>query len=539
MAVPRAARRRVRHVPRRPRRAPPPYARAPGGDRPRGGGAAGAARVAASPLDRRVDVLGLRLDRSRGRRQPLRRPARVVPRTARPPPTSAPTGATRRACTARRSRSSPSRSHGSAAHRLTQRPGSSRGSPRSASWWPPSRSPGAPAGRRSPPRSSAGIRCSPSTRAVGATTTPSSARSSRLRSRSPCVAGRRSEAPPGRSRRSSSGFRSSSSGSRRSRPVRGHVRRARPGSPRPWPSVPLVATWRYGLHWLGALGPLADNAVRKTSYALPSRLEELGLPHGVALGLAFAALLAGLALLARDALGGRARGSGPPRASSSRRRPTSPSGTSPGQSRSRPRRTTTASRGPRRSRSRRTCSRRRFRSEAKDDDAVLVEHDPEPAARAERRERSPEPRRRVRLIAVARPLLVDRDPGRLSEHGEAEDAASRGEVGAERVRRADGRVRRDQRYRSSRRPWRDARRCARASPGRSRTARPSRPGAARGALRRRTSTRRRPVPRAGSPRRSAAAAVPRRARRRRTAPVARRPCSGSGSTSACACPRGG
>ena len=69
----------------------------------------------------------------------------------------------------------------------------------------------------------------------------------------------------------------------------------------------VIATWRYGLHWLGALGPLAGNAARKTSYALPSRLEELGLPHGVALGVAFAALLAGLALLARDALGGRTR----------------------------------------------------------------------------------------------------------------------------------------------------------------------------------------------------------------------------------------
>jgi len=68
-----------------------------------------------------------------------------------------------------------------------------------------------------------------------------------------------------------------------------------------------VATWRYGLHWLGALGPLADNAVRRTSYALPSRLEQLGLPHGVALGIAFALLAAGLAWLARDALAGRAR----------------------------------------------------------------------------------------------------------------------------------------------------------------------------------------------------------------------------------------
>lgn len=68
-----------------------------------------------------------------------------------------------------------------------------------------------------------------------------------------------------------------------------------------------IATWRYGLHWLGALGPLADNAVRRTSYALPSRLEELGIPHEVALGIAFALLATGLAWLARDALAGHAR----------------------------------------------------------------------------------------------------------------------------------------------------------------------------------------------------------------------------------------
>ena len=47
--------------------------------------------------------------------------------------------------------------------------------------------------------------------------------------------------------------------------------------------------------------------MRRTSYALPSRLEQLGLPHGVALGIAFALLAAGLAWLARDALAGRAR----------------------------------------------------------------------------------------------------------------------------------------------------------------------------------------------------------------------------------------
>ena len=41
--------------------------------------------------------------------------------------------------------------------------------------------------------------------------------------------------------------------------------------------------------------------------AVPARLESLGLPHGVALGLAIAAFVAGLAWLTRDALRGHAR----------------------------------------------------------------------------------------------------------------------------------------------------------------------------------------------------------------------------------------
>jgi alpha-1,6-mannosyltransferase len=71
--------------------------------------------------------------------------------------------------------------------------------------------------------------------------------------------------------------------------------------------VAALATARYGLDWLGAVGPIADNAARQTSYALPSRLEELGLPHGVALGVAFTALAAGLAWLAVEARHGVAR----------------------------------------------------------------------------------------------------------------------------------------------------------------------------------------------------------------------------------------
>ena len=68
-----------------------------------------------------------------------------------------------------------------------------------------------------------------------------------------------------------------------------------------------VSTWLYGIDWLRAAKPLAGNAARETSYALPSRLESLGLPHGVALGLALAGLAVGLVLLAREAAHGRAR----------------------------------------------------------------------------------------------------------------------------------------------------------------------------------------------------------------------------------------
>jgi Glycosyltransferase family 87 len=69
--------------------------------------------------------------------------------------------------------------------------------------------------------------------------------------------------------------------------------------------VLALATWQYGWGWLRASGPLADNAGEQTSYAFPHRLEQLGLPHGLTLGLAAAVLTAGLVLLAREALRGR------------------------------------------------------------------------------------------------------------------------------------------------------------------------------------------------------------------------------------------
>jgi alpha-1,6-mannosyltransferase len=72
-------------------------------------------------------------------------------------------------------------------------------------------------------------------------------------------------------------------------------------------AVGAVATWRYGLDWLGAVGPLVENAERETRYALPSRLEQAGLPRAAALTAAGVALAAGLALLGRGAMRGRAR----------------------------------------------------------------------------------------------------------------------------------------------------------------------------------------------------------------------------------------
>jgi hypothetical protein len=72
-------------------------------------------------------------------------------------------------------------------------------------------------------------------------------------------------------------------------------------------AVGALATWRYGFAWLDAFGPLADNARQTTSYALPHRLSQLGVPEGTAIVL-FAALFALVYLvLVREAWRGRSR----------------------------------------------------------------------------------------------------------------------------------------------------------------------------------------------------------------------------------------
>jgi hypothetical protein len=72
-------------------------------------------------------------------------------------------------------------------------------------------------------------------------------------------------------------------------------------------AVASLATWRYDFAWLDAFGPLADNARETTSYALPHRLSQLGVPEGAAIAL-FAVLFALVyVVLAREAWRGRAR----------------------------------------------------------------------------------------------------------------------------------------------------------------------------------------------------------------------------------------
>jgi hypothetical protein len=71
--------------------------------------------------------------------------------------------------------------------------------------------------------------------------------------------------------------------------------------------ITIGATVLYGGAWPLAIFPLVGNAALETSYAIPHRLEQLGLPDDLALALAIAALVVGLALLARGAARGRAR----------------------------------------------------------------------------------------------------------------------------------------------------------------------------------------------------------------------------------------
>lgn len=71
--------------------------------------------------------------------------------------------------------------------------------------------------------------------------------------------------------------------------------------------IAILATWRYGTSWVDAFGPVGRNLREGSKYSIPGRLESIGVPHGLAVG-----LLAGLfgfayLWLLREAWKGRAR----------------------------------------------------------------------------------------------------------------------------------------------------------------------------------------------------------------------------------------
>ena len=383
VAVPRPPRRRVRRVRRRPRagssrRAGPRRARARRGDPAR------PARGAAAPLDRRVDVLGVRLDRERRRRQPVRRSAGGRSRRARRPPTWArdwrdTTTVYGPAFTLL----SEPRGARSPAPRPTPRPGSSRRSRRPPCSSRPRRS---PAAARRPALAVALVGWNP----VLAVHLAGGGHNDALVGGLAALGRRAGGAPPCGARAVSRGrSRSPSSGC----PllflaVAALAARAARGRP-----TGLAAAAATGV----AVGAVATLALRPrlAAGARAARRRTRRARRATRFPPARAARAAGRRRArprGRGARGGaragsrgtrarRCRASAAPPASCSRRRPTSPSGTSRGRCRSPPP-TRTASHASPRSRSGRTSCRRRSRSEPQHEDVVLVEDDLEPAARA-------------------------------------------------------------------------------------------------------------------------------------------------------------
>ena len=72
-------------------------------------------------------------------------------------------------------------------------------------------------------------------------------------------------------------------------------------------AISAVATVRYGTGWLGAVIPVAHKAGEHTSYALPSRIAQLGVPRGLATTVLAVAFVGAYALLVREAARGRPR----------------------------------------------------------------------------------------------------------------------------------------------------------------------------------------------------------------------------------------
>jgi glycosyl transferase family 87 len=68
-----------------------------------------------------------------------------------------------------------------------------------------------------------------------------------------------------------------------------------------------LAFARYGTGWLHSFGPLARNANHETHWALPHRLQQLGVPHTLAIGVFGTGFALAYAWLVREAWRGRAR----------------------------------------------------------------------------------------------------------------------------------------------------------------------------------------------------------------------------------------
>jgi len=71
-------------------------------------------------------------------------------------------------------------------------------------------------------------------------------------------------------------------------------------------AIVALASWRYGFQWVDAFSTLWGNANRETRFALPHRLEQLGVPETAAVGLFAVGFAVAYLWLAREALRGRA-----------------------------------------------------------------------------------------------------------------------------------------------------------------------------------------------------------------------------------------
>ena len=132
----------------------------------------------------------------------------------------------------------------------------------------------------------------------------------RPRARSPSLrpAGGRSPVSPGVPRSRSSGCRSSSCRCGSWRPAASAGASTTAGLAAAAVVIVAIATWRYGLEWAGAAGPLATNlAEDRAWYAIPVRIASLGIHEGAVAAVFAGAFVVAYLWLLREAWHGRAR----------------------------------------------------------------------------------------------------------------------------------------------------------------------------------------------------------------------------------------